>query len=247
LDPNLPGDRRNTELVKNANPKPYTITEWNHCYPNQYAYETPILIASEALKNGWDGLFQFNFSNGWAIQPDFDNINNYFSIISNAQQLILCSLGSLIYLKQINPEFEVKKGIFELNTESIQGAVGFISKKIIDLKDFTLVSDQNGAIILASLDNQPIRESQKLLLVTIGPIKNNNSGLENGRFNWGSPHPLVKKMAVQIKLRLMKSMQVYELGNNNEKGKEIPIDLGIDGANFSTTNSKSLSYLIEVK
>ncbi len=86
---------------KKYSPKniPYVISEWNHCYPNPYAYETPVLLASIARQEDWDALFQFDFAQGWQSRSNFDNISNYFDINSNAQQLILCSYGSKIFVK----------------------------------------------------------------------------------------------------------------------------------------------------
>lgn len=79
--------------------KPYVISEWNHCYPNTYAYETPVLLALTARQENWDALFQFAFAHKWEPNSTFDYISNYFDINSNAQQLILCSYGSRIFIK----------------------------------------------------------------------------------------------------------------------------------------------------
>jgi hypothetical protein len=91
------------EFKKSA-PKdmPYVISEWMHCYPNPYAYETPTLLASTARQEDWDALFQFDFGRGWGSEKDFSTINNYFDINANAQQLILCSYGCRIFLKGEN-------------------------------------------------------------------------------------------------------------------------------------------------
>jgi hypothetical protein len=85
--------------TKNQEPNmPFVVSEWNHCYPNKYAYETPVLLAQEAVKSDWDGLFQFAWEESIKGLPNYDNINSYFNISSNAQQLILCSFGSRIFL-----------------------------------------------------------------------------------------------------------------------------------------------------
>lgn len=78
--------------------KPFTVTEWNHCYPNQYAYETPVFMAQKANENGWDGLFEFAFSEGWKTKPEFDDLQSFFDILANPQKLLLCSIGSYMYL-----------------------------------------------------------------------------------------------------------------------------------------------------
>lgn len=77
---------------------PYVISEWNHCYPNPYAYETPTLLAKTARQENWDGLFQFAWAHSQKDLNDYCIITNYFNINSNAQQLILCSYGSRIFL-----------------------------------------------------------------------------------------------------------------------------------------------------
>ena len=90
---------------KNSAPKnmPYVISEWNHCYPNPYAYETPTFLAATARQKDWDALFQFAFSHIWDPEKGFGAIYSYFDINTNAQQLILCSYGSRIFLKGANP------------------------------------------------------------------------------------------------------------------------------------------------
>jgi hypothetical protein len=41
--------------------KPFLITEWNHCYPNEYRLEGVPLMAAYASLQGWDGALQFDF------------------------------------------------------------------------------------------------------------------------------------------------------------------------------------------
>lgn len=41
--------------------KPFVVTEWNHCYPNEYRLEGVPLLAAYASLQGWDGLTQFDF------------------------------------------------------------------------------------------------------------------------------------------------------------------------------------------
>jgi len=98
------------EFKKSA-PKnmPYVIGEWMHCYPNTYAYETPTLLASVARQEDWDALFQFAWSHGCDDNANYNNINSYFNINPNAQQLILCSYGSRIFLKGQPPAGTVPK------------------------------------------------------------------------------------------------------------------------------------------
>jgi len=93
----------NNPAPSTLHPRPFTVTEWNHCYPNQYAYETPTLLASTARQEDWDALFQFAWAHSQKDLINYSNINSFFNISPNAQQLILCSYGSRIFLKGENP------------------------------------------------------------------------------------------------------------------------------------------------
>ncbi|MDR0331722.1 MAG: carbohydrate binding domain-containing protein [Chitinispirillales bacterium] len=42
--------------------KPFIITEWNHCYPNEYVLEGVPLIAAYGALQGWSGILQFDFN-----------------------------------------------------------------------------------------------------------------------------------------------------------------------------------------
>lgn len=113
--------------------KPLVLSEWNHCYPNQYAFETPLLLANEAKKNEWDALFQFAFAHGWDTNKNYDDIHSYFDINSNAQQLILCSFTSRIFLSdvilskaRIQPTFEITKECAIIKYDNYNIKVDFI-------------------------------------------------------------------------------------------------------------------------
>lgn len=174
--------------------KPFTVTEWNLCYPNQFAYEMPILLAGEAQKNGWDGLFQFAFSHGWKPDPEFNDIHSYFDIIANPQQLILCSLGSFIFLKEENTQTALNNGIYSIKTDSLNAMVGFIKDVPLTLGPFTVTADQNGAIIL-------IKENDKYFLFAVSEVKNSGSGWnKDKKFIWGHSPVLLKRINVAVQL-----------------------------------------------
>lgn len=183
-------------LLKNQ-PKdePYTVTEWNHSYPNEYAYETPVILGAEALKNNWDGLFQFAFSHGWEQEPTFDNIHSYFDTITNPQKLILTSLGGLIYLNGGQIETSNNDGIFKINSPILNAAIGFIKDKPITLGPFTTTADQNGALVLFRKDN-------KYILFAMSEVKNTNSGWNlEGTFRWGKSPVLLKKINIKLQYK----------------------------------------------
>ena len=83
---------------KGAKQAPWTVSEWSHCYPNQFAYETPLLLAEKARQNDWDALFQFVFTSGHGAEKTYDDIHSFFDINANAQQLMLCSFAGRLFL-----------------------------------------------------------------------------------------------------------------------------------------------------
>ena len=247
-DKNLGIIGRILKKQKAASQKPFTITEWDHCYPNQYAYETPAFMASEAVKNNWAGLFQFAFSHGWKFNPKFNNIESYFDIIANPQQLILCSVASLIYHKTDTIKTETKNGVLKINSSKIKGIAGFIKEKSFALQDLTIKAKGNGAVFLYSSEDTPIQESKKLILVTLSEIKNKNSGWNSyGRFNWGTHPTLLKKLAVDITLETSNNLKVYELTNAGKRGKEIPLKRTDSKVLFSTKGTTSPWFEISTR
>ena len=42
--------------------KPYTISEYNHPYPNQFGAEGQLMLATYGRLQGWDGIFQYSYN-----------------------------------------------------------------------------------------------------------------------------------------------------------------------------------------
>jgi hypothetical protein len=63
--------------------------------------------------------------------------------------------------------WDTQEGIFKVNTERIQGVVGFIKDKRVELNNMEIYcKNRFAAITLAALDKQKIQNSAKLLLTT---------------------------------------------------------------------------------
>lgn len=209
------------EVIKRRAPKweiPYTITEWNHCYPNSYAYETPLLMALNATKEKWDALFQFAFRHG---EPDLRKINgidSYFDIINHPQQLILDSLGSLIYLKNLEVSSNVKNGIFSIQSPSFVAYVGAIKNLPIKLGGLTLTPMENSALVVFTPDQKPFNQTNRWLIANLGEIKNTNSGWNaDNKFNWGQAPMLLKNSDVLISSSNKEKFFVYALDESGER------------------------------
>jgi hypothetical protein len=226
-----------------TNNKPFTITEWNHCYPNQYAYETPVLIAAEAVKNGWDGLFQFAFTHGEDLNTGFNNIHSYFDIIANPQQLILCSLGSLIF-HNAQVEISAQNDIFRFNSPHIEGIAGLIKDVTCDLGPATVRPNSNCTIFLYSSENKPIEDSNALILIALSEVKNKDSGWKKEKFKWGTKPTMLKNVDIEISLPGDKEWEVCEIAPDGTKGRQIVTSQKDNKLTFSTKRSNSPLFLL---
>ena len=55
--------------------KPYTISEYNHPYPNFYGAEGQPMLRAYGAMQGWDGVFEYSYNNRQDAEP---NRNEYF-------------------------------------------------------------------------------------------------------------------------------------------------------------------------
>jgi hypothetical protein len=156
---------------------PYTVTEWNHCYPNQYAYETPLLLAATAQRENWDAVFQFAFSHGWDNQTAFEEIKSFFDILPNSQQLILCSYASYLFLRNQDIDLSFTDTSYKISTK---GLVATVSS----------APDSTGASILFNEKDT----TNKSFKITTSEIKNQDSGWIDNRFKWGNKPILTRKV-----------------------------------------------------
>lgn len=74
LKSNLNRNVIQTKAYYKVDGKPYIITEWNHCYPNEHVLEGVPLMAAYAALQGWDGVLQFDFN---LQNPSAHRIKNY--------------------------------------------------------------------------------------------------------------------------------------------------------------------------
>lgn len=77
--------------------KPQIASEWNHCFPNQYSYELPLMLPAYAAFQGWDGLFVFNYHTygHW----NSNKIKDVFEIDTNSNKLAIFPTSALAFLK----------------------------------------------------------------------------------------------------------------------------------------------------
>lgn len=84
--------------------RPYTISEYNHPYPNQYQPEMIPLLAAYMSLHEVDGLMIFEYHGGPHNDWDNDVVNSYFSINRNNAVMSLMPIYAYAYRKGlINP------------------------------------------------------------------------------------------------------------------------------------------------
>ncbi len=72
---------------------PLIVTEWNDCVPNEYRIEGPVLMASYASLQDWDGMLQFDYGPSLIGAQKMTN----FAINSRPDNEPLNQVGALIF------------------------------------------------------------------------------------------------------------------------------------------------------
>ena len=79
-----------------AKNKPYTISEYNHAFPNRYQTEAMLFIAAYASFHDVDGLMLFDY-NGSSEDWEIDKVNGYFNINRNTAMMALAPSCAFAY------------------------------------------------------------------------------------------------------------------------------------------------------
>ncbi len=74
--------------------KPFTVSEYDHPAPSQYAAEMFPMIASFAALQDWDGLFQFDWG---GTDPDSRRITGYFALQQHPAKLAFLPAAALMF------------------------------------------------------------------------------------------------------------------------------------------------------
>ncbi len=77
--------------------KPYTVSEYNHPFPNQYGAEGQPMLRAYGSLQGWDGVFEYTYNH----QSDFYPVDNnyFFSIIARTDVLAHMPACAAMYLR----------------------------------------------------------------------------------------------------------------------------------------------------
>jgi hypothetical protein len=293
--------------------KPFVVSEWNNCFPNEYRVEGPLIMAAYANLNDWDGVLQFSFNHGDWRAPMEDNFDisawpnvwsqwpaaallfyrGDVSAAKNAYEQVLGEkdlygvieednpiagepLLPLITRTQIDFAPETKtpdiayfmnnyqdqsqkeissdtgelkwnwgQGIFRINTDKTQAALGFLKGKNISLKDVSFAAQTNFcSLALVSLDNQPLAQSKRLLLTAAARIENKGQKYNESKTQLkevGRAPILVEGVEAKVVLKRAPSA-VYALDINGKRLKTI----GVEGNSF-TIRKTDQAFFYEIE
>ncbi|MDD5546102.1 MAG: beta-galactosidase [Candidatus Omnitrophica bacterium] len=232
----------------NLRKKPFTVTEWNHCYPNKYAYETPPLMGAYAVKNDWSGIFQYALTRGWQFDPVYDVISSYFDTFANAQQLSLSAIGSFIVQRCPDINVVVNNDSATFESDFLCGVTGFIGGKEFHIRNLTVNSDKNGSIFIYSPDLKEIGSAKTLICLVVGEIKNEDSQWDSQKmFNWGIKKTVLSAINAKIGIGSFRPGIVYALDNQGKRSRIIPSSYISDKLVFTTNKADTLWYEISLK
>jgi hypothetical protein len=82
--------------------KPFTVSEYNHAAPNEYASETMPIIAAYAAWQDWDGIYLFDY-NGDHRNWNEDQIRGFFSADTDPNKMAFMPAAALIFRAGLMP------------------------------------------------------------------------------------------------------------------------------------------------
>lgn len=78
--------------------KPFTLTEWNFCYPNRYRSESGPVMGGYAALQDWDGLFRFDYSE--QKETAFGHTHTWaFNTVCDPMQMLSERIAALFFLR----------------------------------------------------------------------------------------------------------------------------------------------------
>lgn len=83
-----------------VNGMPFSVTEYDHPAPNEFASEELAMLGSYAAWQDWDALFQFDWGNP-DEKPGF--VNTFFSLNWHPAKLVLVPVASLLFRGEAMP------------------------------------------------------------------------------------------------------------------------------------------------
>jgi len=127
-------------------------------------------------------------------------------------------------------------GVVKIDAPRTQGAVGFLSRGPIALRDVQIRSETDAAIVLTSLDGQPLAEARTMLLVAVA--RQGNTGQRwradgRGLVAWGTAPVLLQPVRATLTLPRAGRLRVVALDGRGDRAADVPVGCAGGGCSFS--------------
>jgi hypothetical protein len=151
--------------------------------------------------------------------------------------------------------WNLKKGIFQITSDKIQGAAGFLKDGVFKSKNLKISCDNRYAsIFLMSLDMKSISESEKIVLNASARIDNTGVQYSPSKTSviFGGSSPIIVEpvySTVTVTLKAFASAKIYTLDANGYKSGEYKnfVRTGNNSLVIRTDEkSRALNYYIEI-
>ncbi|WP_339867040.1 beta-galactosidase [uncultured Algoriphagus sp.] len=171
--------------VQRVDSKPFTISEYNHPFPNQYGAEAQPMLAAYGRLQGWDGIFQYTYNHRLDFEPQamtyfFDMIARTDVIahmpacaamflrgdVHEAIESITAEISHEVYFDSLSMSKKVRVGI---DAAGFDPRLSLIKKTAVILKNGPVDKPVNG---LESIENQKVITSSTGEIVWNGEKEN---------------------------------------------------------------------------
>jgi len=148
-----------------------------------------------------------------------------------------------------------KKGIFQINSDKIQGAIGFFKNNDLKFKNLKIKSNNKyAAIFLTSLDKKPLFNSSELILTAAARVENADMKFNPSHTTiiYGGNSPIIIEpifATLNMNLQKFKKIKIYCLDENNYiKNEYKNIILNENSLKITLDeNSQCFNYYIKIE
>jgi len=78
--------------------KPFTVSEYNHPFPDEYGGEMPLVIAAYGALQDWDAIYAYTFCHRWRENELSGNeVTGYFDIVNEVTKMAQMPTASLLF------------------------------------------------------------------------------------------------------------------------------------------------------
>jgi hypothetical protein len=149
---------------------------------------------------------------------------------------------------------DIANGILTIDTPKTQAALGFIGGRRIELTDVSVEAyDPHCVVAVSSLDDSPLRESNRLLVLVMGDAVNTGQDVRDGSisptlwivYSTGKAPALYKPVKARIDLRVgvsARRVKVYACDEIGRRTGMIPVEIKEGRISFSTLTDRPVYW-----